>query len=88
MIVKVVNKIFECSAAGDLSSYSKLRQHYTTEYKQETQLFTVDSRSAAVRRLYEQARGPAHTQVITQPTTKIQNNLRTKLLDSSGVAQH
>jgi hypothetical protein len=50
------------AAAGDLVSFSKLRAHYRTEYREEVSLFTPASRPTCLNILY-QAAAPTNTQV-------------------------
>ena len=56
-------KVFLASAAGDLATFSKLKQHYKTDYSLTTDLFTRDTRPRPIRTLYEAARDTTQPEV-------------------------
>ena len=56
-------KVFLASAAGDLATFSKLKQHYKTDYGLTTDLFTRDTRPRPIRTLYEAARDSTQPEV-------------------------
>ena len=51
------------SAAGDLVTFSKLKVHYQTDYKLDTNLFTKETRTKPIKTLYENARDVNEPQV-------------------------
>ena len=44
-------------------TFSKMKTHYKTEYQLDTKLFTKDSRTEPVKKLYEEARDKHQLQV-------------------------
>ena len=61
-------KVFLASAAGDLATFSKLKQHYKTDYSLTTDLFTRDTRPRPIRTLYEAARDTTQPEVSPHST--------------------
>ena len=39
-----------------METFSKMKTHYKTDYQLDTELFTKDSRTEPLKRLYEEAR--------------------------------
>jgi hypothetical protein len=58
-----INLTFVFPAAGDLGTFSKLKVHFKTEYPIETNLFTKDNRTQAIKTLYTKAGDGKETKV-------------------------